>query len=111
MTPKKLILYKTEIKTPPLSAAARLEVGQLLRKLLDGESLSMPHSRPMPTIGARVHELRVNDENQTWRLIYRLDRDEVLVVDLFSKKTQQTALPDIRRSQGRLRAYDDSLNA
>ena len=34
--PKKLILYKTEIKTPPLSTSARVEIGQLLRKLLEG---------------------------------------------------------------------------
>lgn len=111
MPPKKLILYQTEIKTPPLSSAARVEVGQFLRKLLEGESLAMPHSRPMSTIGARVHELRVNDENQTWRLIYRLDKNEVLVVDLFSKKTEQTALADVRRSQGRLCAYDASISA
>ncbi len=39
----------------------------LLRDLQEGESLGMPHSRPMPGIGPRCHELRVNDENKTWR--------------------------------------------
>ena len=35
-----------EIKTPPFSAAARIEAGVLLRRLQRGESLAMPHSRP-----------------------------------------------------------------
>ncbi|MGD0310815.1 MAG: hypothetical protein ABSC02_16195 [Acidobacteriota bacterium] len=31
----------------------------LLRKLQKGQSLEMPHSRPMPAIGERCHELRI----------------------------------------------------
>ncbi len=60
-----------EVKTPPFSRAARLEAGFLLRRLQQGESIALPHSRPMPSIGARCHELRVRDRNKTWRLIYR----------------------------------------
>ncbi len=106
MMPKKLRLYHTEIKTPPLSAAARTRTGQLLAKLLNGESLALPHSRPMPSIGARVHELRVNDQNQTWRLFYRVDEEAIVVVNLLSKKTEQTPLPTIRLCQSRFRQYD-----
>ena len=51
-----------EVKTPPLSLEARREMGLLLRELQDGEMLAMPHSRPMPGVGPRCHELRVNDE-------------------------------------------------
>ena len=42
-----------EVKTPPFSRAARLEAGFLLRRLQQGESIALPHSRPMPSIGAR----------------------------------------------------------
>jgi phage-related protein len=31
----------------------------------------MPHSRPMPDIGERCHELRIVDVDATWRIIYR----------------------------------------
>jgi hypothetical protein len=41
-----------------------VEGGMLLRRLQRGETLSMPESRPMPTIGPRCHELRVDDEGQ-----------------------------------------------
>jgi hypothetical protein len=29
----------------------------------------------MPVIGTRCHELRVQDENRTWRIVYRVDSD------------------------------------
>ena len=48
---KPLVWLRGEVKTPPFSAAARLEAGTLLRRLQGGEKLSMPHSRPMPVIG------------------------------------------------------------
>jgi len=70
---KPLVWLEGEIKTPPFSQAARLEAGYLLRKLQQGETLGMPHSRPMPAMGSRCHELRINDESATWRIIYRLD--------------------------------------
>jgi hypothetical protein len=54
-----------EVKTPPFSQAARIEVGFLLRRLQAGENLGLPHSRPMPSIGQRCHELRINDQNAT----------------------------------------------
>lgn len=48
---KPLIWLHGEIKTPPFSQEARLEAGFLLRQLQKGELLSLPHSRPMPSIG------------------------------------------------------------
>jgi hypothetical protein len=50
-----------EVKSPPLSQAARLETGWLLRRLQQGENLSLPHSRPLPSLGVRCHELRVRE--------------------------------------------------
>jgi hypothetical protein len=62
---KPLVWLRGEIKSPPFSAAARVEAGMLLRRVQGGESLGMPHARPMPTIGARCYELRVRDEHRT----------------------------------------------
>lgn len=58
---KPLVWLKGEIKTPPFSAPARIEAGVLLRRLQRGESISLPHSRPMPGIGKACHELRIQD--------------------------------------------------
>ena len=83
---KPLVWLEGEIKTPPFSQAARLEAGYLLRKLQQGETLGMPHSRPMPAIGSRCHELRINDEAATWRIIYRLDADAIVILEVFKQK-------------------------
>jgi phage-related protein len=83
---KPLVWLYGEIKTPPLSAEARIEAGFLLRRLQRGDSLEMPHSRPMPAIGRRCHELRINDIDGTWRVMYRIDSDAIVIADVFMKK-------------------------
>jgi phage-related protein len=105
---KPLVILSGEIKTPPLSSGARIEAGYLLRRLQEGEALSMPHSRPMPVIGPRCHELRVQDAEtgSTWRIVYRADADEIVVVDVFAKKTQATPKQAIARCKQRLRDWD-----
>lgn len=103
---KPLVWLRGEIKTPPLSAAARLEAGWLLRRVQAGERLGMPHSRPMPTIGPRCHEVRVVDAGKTWRIIYRLDPDAVVIADVFQKTTAQTPVRVIEDCRRRLRLYD-----
>jgi phage-related protein len=96
-----------EVKTPAFSAAARLEAGSLLRRLQGGEKLSMPHSRPMPSIGRRCHELRIVDVGKTWRLIYRLDTDALVIADVFQKTTPQTPDRVIANCARRLALYDE----
>ena len=105
---KSLMVLKGEIKTPPMSEAARRETGFLLRRLQQGEHLGLPHSRPMPDIGSRCHELRANDVNKTWRIIYRLDEDAILVVEVFEKKTRATPQMVIENCRRRLRLYDEA---
>lgn len=105
---KPLCWLTGSVKSPPFSTQARLEAGFLLRKLQKGEKLEMPHSRSMPAIGERCHELRVVDGNITWRIIYRIDADAVVILDLFNKKTRVTPRPVIHRSRKRMREYDSA---
>lgn len=105
-TDKPLVWLRGEVKTPPFTATARLEAGALLRRLQHGEKLGMPHSRPMPAIGPRCHELRIVDAGKTWRLVYRLDPDAVVIADVFQKTTQQTPVRVIADSARRLKQYD-----
>ena len=104
---KPLVWLHGEIKTPPFSREGRIEAGVLLRRLQRGESLSLPHSRPMVAIGARCHELRVVDRDVTWRIVYRTDQDAVVIVDVFSKKTRATPREVIDRCKSRLRRFDE----
>lgn len=105
---KPLVWLHGEVKSPPFSAAARLEAGILLRALQRGDRLTMPASRPMPSIGARCHELRIVDADATWRIVYRLDEDAVVVLEVFSKKTRQTPRHVIDTCKARLKRYDSA---
>lgn len=95
-----------EVKSPPFTKPARLEAGFLLRRLQRGETLAMPHSRPMPAIGRRCHELRIVDQATTWRIIYRTDDDAVVIAEVFKKKTAQTPKSALEAAKGRLKDYD-----
>ena len=94
---KPLVWLHGEVKSPPFSRIARLEAGFLLRKLQRGDTLPMPHARPMPSIGPRGYELRVNDENKTWRIIYRIDPDAIVICEVFEEESAQNPQKRHRR--------------
>ena len=104
---KPLVWLHGEVKTPPFSSAARLEAGFLLRRLQQGESLTLPHSRPMPIIGSRCHELRITDGDLIWRIIYRVDHDAIVIAEVFQKKTRETPRVVIEICKARLKSYDE----
>lgn len=109
MADKPVVWLHGEVKTPPFSPAARLEAGVLLRRLQRGDKLALPHSRPMPAIGARCHELRVPDEGATWRLLYRTDPDAIVIAAVFSKKTRTTPKTVLDTGRRRFQAYDRTM--
>ena len=106
-TDKPLVWLHGEVRTPPLFPAARVEAGVLLRRLQRGESLTLPHSRPMPSIARRCHELRIQDEDRTWRVMYRVDPDAIVILEVFAKKTAQTPQAVIQACRRRLKQYDE----
>lgn len=105
---KPLAWLHGEVKTPPFSPEARLETGFLLRRLQMGEKIPLPHSRPMPSIGRRCHELRINDQDVTWRIIYRTDSDAIVLLEAFEKKTSRTPKRVIDTCKARIRNYDNA---
>lgn len=107
---KPLVWLHGEIKTPPFSTAARVEAGVLLRRLQRRERLGMPHSRPLPAIGRRCHELRIRDQRVAWRIVYRVDDDAIVIAEVFAKTTRQTPSQVIDTCRQRLRRYDEQSN-
>ena len=105
---KPLVWLHGEIKTPPFSSTARVEAGYLFRLLQMGEKLKMPHSKPMPNIGTNCHELRINDEKSIWRIIYRIDSDAIIILEVFNKKSQQTPKKVIENCKKRIKEYDNA---
>lgn len=106
---KPLVWMHGEIRTPPFSENARIEAGYLLRQLQKGVVLSLPQSRPMPSIGTQCHELRINDENLTWRIIYRIYTDAILILEVFEKKTNKTPRSVIDICKQRIKRYETAV--
>jgi phage-related protein len=63
----------------------------------------------MPSIGPRCHELRIQDESQTWRIFYRLDADAVVIAEVAKKKTQRTPKSILEACKRRLAQFDRDL--
>ena len=101
-----LVWLHGAVKTPPVTADARTAAGLLLRRLQRGDKLSLPHARPMPTLGPRCGELRIPDVLATWRIMSRLDADAVIIVAVFAKKTPATPTAVLETCATRLRLYD-----
>ncbi len=83
----------------------------LLRLLQEGERLGMPQAEPLPDVGPRCGALRVRDAEHNWRVMYRIDSDAVLVLEVYPKKTQKIPDEVIQRCKHRLRKYDAAVKA
>ena len=110
-TRKPLIWLHGEVKTPPFTPEGRQEVGMLLRLLQEGERVGMPQAEPLPDVGPRCGALRVRDANHNWRIMYRIDADAVLVLDVYPKKTRKIPDEVIERCKQRLKQYDAAVKA
>lgn len=108
---KPVVWLHGEVKTPPFTSEGRLEAGMLLRLLQEGERLGMPQAEPLADVGPRCGALRVRDAEHNWRIMYRIDSDAVLVVEVYPKKTR--TIPDevIERCKKRLKQYDAAVSA
>ena len=107
-TDKPVVWLAGEVKTPPFSKKARVEAGFLLRRLQQGETLGMPQARPMPALGRRCYELRIRDEERSWRIMVRVDADAVVIADVFAKKARTTPRKVIDVCRECLRRYDEA---
>lgn len=47
----------------------------------------------------------------TWRMLYRLDPDAVVIVDVFAKKTRATPATILATGRERLRRYDQATQS
>lgn len=87
-----------------LTDETKKEIGTLLLMLQMGEKLGEPQSKPMKSIHAKAHELRIKDKKGAYRVIYVLQvNDQILIPHAFTKKTQKTPKKEIELSVKRLK--------
>ncbi|MDA0834838.1 MAG: type II toxin-antitoxin system RelE/ParE family toxin [Planctomycetota bacterium] len=53
--------------------------------------------------------LRVRDSTHNWRIMYRIDSDVIIVVDVYAKKAQKIPDEVISRCIKRLKRYDETV--
>ncbi|MBF0315625.1 MAG: type II toxin-antitoxin system RelE/ParE family toxin [Oligoflexia bacterium] len=86
-----------EIRCDFLDAIARLKEGILL---------SMPLSRPMPSIAPGVSELRLKDRSGIYRIFYLIRKnDAIYVLHAFKKTTQETPKKNIEIAKARIKRF------
>lgn len=59
----------------------------------------------MPSIGSTSHELRIRDANETWRVVYAIEADAIVILEVFAKKTRKTPKRVLDVCRQRLRQY------
>ena len=64
------------------------------------------HTPDRCLLGPRCAELRVRDVGADWRIVYRVDPDAVVILEVFSKKTRVTPKSVIDACIRRLKEYD-----
>jgi phage-related protein len=47
-------------------------------------------------------------KNRTWRVVYRIDPDVIVIVSVFSKTTRKTSQHDIDACKQRLQHFDEA---
>ncbi|MGZ5429454.1 MAG: type II toxin-antitoxin system RelE/ParE family toxin [Thermoanaerobaculia bacterium] len=65
----------------------------------------MPASRPMPEIESGCHELRVKDGFHAWRIVYVVERDAILILEVFGKGSKKTPKEVKEVCRKRVREY------
>ena len=87
-----------------LPRGVREDLADALAKLEAGVTLAMPLSRPMPSIGARVHELRFRDRSGSFRVVYFFEVNRSIhILCAFKKTTQKTDQRHLELAKQRLR--------
>jgi phage-related protein len=71
----------------------------------------MPQVEPLPDVGPQCGALRVRDAEHNWRVMYRIDSDAILVLEVYSKKTRKIPDAVIERCRQRLKQYDAAVKA
>ena len=99
------ILKQCERELKDFPEEVRGDLADALARLDEGLNLSMPLSRPMPSIGHGVHELRFRDRSGIYRVIYFIRKaNDIWLIHAFKKKSQKTPNEDIELARQRLRS-------
>jgi phage-related protein len=70
---------------------------------------SAPGRREAGEIGKRCHELRIKDEPGEFRIVYRVDSDAIVILEVFKKTARTTPRRILEICRERLKRYDAAV--
>ncbi len=98
------IIKQCEKELKDFPTAVKEDLADALALLDEGVNLSMPLSRPMPSIGSGVHELRFKDRSGIYRVVYFIRKQsDIFLIHAFQKKSLQTPKENIELAKQRLK--------
>jgi phage-related protein len=105
MTVREAIIHPKALEVlRGFSKDARKAFEEAIRELQLGRSLSMPLSRPIPSVALGVSELRIQDRHDTCRVFYSVKSSRgIFVFHAFKKKTRKTPKDEIELARKRLK--------
>lgn len=85
-----VLLKQAERELKDFPPEVRIDVQVLFDRLMSGELLSMPISKPLNSIARNLHELRLSYEGGEIRVFYVIRvKDAIYVIHAAQKKKQQ----------------------
>ena len=79
------------------------DIGKYILDLQKGKIILFPASRPMPSVGKGVSELRIRDQDGIYRVFYTVKLgNAVIIFHAFQKKDQKTPKKEIDLAKVRL---------
>jgi phage-related protein len=102
----KKVLFDSKVKgiIKSFPDDVKYKIGKALFFLQRGETLQMPLSKSMPSVGKGVSELRIKGTDGIYRVFYLVKAESgILVFHAFMKKTQKTPPLEIELARTRLR--------
>ena len=86
----------------------RRELGKAIFDVQNGAALTMPLSRPMPSVAPGVEELRIRDRSGIYRVFYYARAQQgLLVFHAFVKKSRTTPQHELEMGRKRLKELSD----
>lgn len=73
--------------------------------LIFGPDLGMPHTR---ALGQGLYELRLKSKEGLRRVMFALFQQDIVMLHLFAKKTDQTPLKELALSRQRMKEWNDA---
>ena len=102
----KLVLFHPKAREAVRSFPDEIrdQLGRALYRLQIGESLGLPLSRPMPSVGTGISELRLRGEDGIYRAFYLVRNSQgIMICHAFQKKTQKTPPLEIELARKRVK--------